>query len=59
MRGHFSCGSGDRTEHAFDSVVIAYDMAIGVKATEAATVFCEEGKRPAKVQSKRMLTYIA
>ncbi len=59
MRGRFSCGLGDRTEHAFDNGVIAYDMAIGVKATEAATVFCEEGKRPAKVQSKRLLTYIA
>lgn len=31
-------------EHAFDSVVVAHDMAIGVKATEAATVFCEEGQ---------------
>lgn len=59
MRGRCSCGSVDRTEHAFDNGVIAYDMAIGVKATEAATVFCEVGKRPAKVQSKRLLTYIA
>ncbi len=59
MRGRCSCGSGDRTGHAFDNVVIAYDMAIGVKATEAATVFCEEGKRPSKVHSMRLLTYIA
>lgn len=59
MRGRCSCGSEDRTEHAYDNVAIAYDMAIGVKATEAATVFCEVGKRPAKVQSKRLLTYIA
>ncbi len=59
MRGRCSCGSGDRTEHAFDNVVIAFDMAIGVKATEAAAVFCEEGMRPAKIQSKRLLTYIA
>lgn len=59
MRGRFPCGLGDRTEHAFGNGVIAYDMAIGVKATEAATVLYEEGKRPAKVHSMRLLTYIA